>query len=37
MLRKVVRVFAVLILTGSVAAGALATYVSFTPSDEEKL
>ena len=37
MLRKIVRVFSVLILTGSLAVGAVATYVYLSPSDEEKL
>lgn len=37
MLRKVVRVFALISLIGSVVIGGFATYVWLTPSDEEKL
>jgi len=37
MLRKIVRVLAIVVLIGSVVAGSLATYVYLTPSDEQKL
>lgn len=37
MLRKVVRVFAILFLIGSLLIGGIATYVWLTPSDEQKL
>ena len=37
MLRKIIRVLAVVVLVGSVVLGAFATYVYLTPSDEQKL
>jgi len=37
MIRKLIRVAAVLLLIGSIAVGSFATYIYLAPSDEEKL